>query len=129
MKSIKRGRGPSLLSGIMGIFMIFVGIVWTALAAQASTVMALFGVLWTLMAVVTTIYHLFAAIRSSRPSVYDITEDNEEPDPLNTRFGKQADGAPANTQNTAEGSGFCPYCGAKAEKDYSYCRRCGKKLP
>ncbi|WP_418419128.1 zinc-ribbon domain-containing protein, partial [Anaerotignum lactatifermentans] len=23
---------------------------------------------------------------------------------------------------------FCPYCGAKAEKDYAFCRSCGKKL-
>lgn len=27
-----------------------------------------------------------------------------------------------------KGNGFCPYCGAKAEDDYAFCRRCGRKL-
>ena len=39
---------------------------------------------------------------------------------------KSADGGDA---NTVHGGGFCPYCGAKAEEGYEYCRRCGKKLP
>ena len=45
MKSIKPGRGPSMMSGIVGIFMIGFGVVWTVLASQLSGIVALFGVL------------------------------------------------------------------------------------
>ena len=53
-------------------------------------------------------------------------EDGEEPDPLEKRMAPPS--SPAE-ENKEPGGGFCPYCGAPAEKDYDFCRRCGKKLP
>ena len=50
MKSIKPGRGPSMMGGVVGIFMIGFGILWTVIAAQASGIFAIFGVLWTCVA-------------------------------------------------------------------------------
>ena len=51
MKSIKPGRGPSMLGGIVGIAMIGFGILWTILASRISGIFALFGVIWTGIAI------------------------------------------------------------------------------
>ncbi len=126
MKSIKPGRGPSMLSGIVGVFMIGFGILWTVMAAQASGIFAVFGILWTGIAVVITVYNFKNAASKNRYSDFDITDSDEEPDPLNERFG--------NIHNTArekndKDNKFCPYCGTAVEDDFTYCNNCGKKLP
>ena len=125
MKSIKPGRGPSMMSGVVGIFMIGFGILWTVLASQASAVFALFGVLWTGIAIVMTVYNFKNATSKNRYSAFDITDSREEPDPLNERFG--GDGYEL-SENDGD-SEFCPYCGAEVEGEYVYCNKCGKKLP
>lgn len=126
MKSIKPGRGPSMLGGVTGIFMIGFGILWTVLAAQASGIFALFGVLWTGVAVVTTVYNFKNATRKNRYSAYDITDANEEPDPLNECFGNPQ----TDTQKRSDAdNNFCPYCGTEVADDFAFCNNCGKKLP
>ncbi|MBQ7898031.1 MAG: zinc ribbon domain-containing protein [Clostridia bacterium] len=126
MKSIKPGRGPSMMSGVVGIFMIGFGILWTVIAAQASGIFALFGVLWTGVAVIMTIYNFKNATGKNRYSAFDITDGGEEPDPFNERFG--------NTQSNAHkkddvDNKFCPYCGNPVDGDFEFCNNCGKKLP
>lgn len=126
MKSIKPGRGPSMMGGVVGIFMICFGILWTVLAAQASIVFALFGVVWTCIAIAQTVYNFKNATGKNRYSAYDITDDNEEPDPLNERFGNSI--CTAERKDTVD-SKFCPYCGTPVAGDFEYCNNCGKKLP
>lgn len=126
MKSIKPGRGPSMMNGFVGIFMICFGILWTVLAAQASIVFALFGIVWTCIAIAQTIYSFKNATGKNRFSQYDITDENEEPDPFNERFGNAYR---ANEQHRMADSKFCPYCGTHVAKDFEYCNNCGKKLP
>lgn len=125
MRSIKPGRGPSMMSGIVGIFMIGFGILWTILASKASFVFALSGVLWTGIAVVTTIYNFKNATNKNRYSAFDITDASEEPDPLNEKFGN----AYADERKSAPENKFCPYCAAPVKYDFEYCNNCGKKLP
>lgn len=126
MKSIKPGRGPSMMSGVVGIFMIGFGILWTVIAAQASGIFALFGVLWTGIAIAMTIYNFKNATGKNRYSAYDITDSSEEPDPLNERFGNSQ----TNTQKKDDADNkFCPYCGNPVEEDFEFCNSCGKKLP
>ena len=127
MKSIKPGRGPSFMGGVVGIFMIGFGILWTVLAAQASAVFALFGVLWTGIAVVQTVYNFKNATGRNRYSAYDITDGSEESDPLNERFGNQQQSGSTDISNGD--SVFCPYCGTPVAGDYEFCNKCGKKLP
>lgn len=126
MKSIKPGRGPSMMGGIVGVFMIGFGILWTALAAQASGVFALFGILWTCIAIATTIYNFKNATNKNRYSQFDIVNETEEPDPLNVRFGN-VDTQQASADETA--NSFCPYCGNKVADSYKFCNRCGRELP
>ena len=128
MKNIKPGRGPSMMGGVVGIFMIGFGILWTVIAAQASGLFALFGVFWTGIAVVQTVYNFKNATGKNRYSQYDITYSNEEPDPLNDRFGNpQTDRQSSRMLDTD--SAFCPYCGTSVGGDFEYCNKCGKKLP
>lgn len=128
MKSIKRGRGPSMMGGAVGIFMIGFGVVWTVIAMQASPVFALFGVFWTGIAIVQTIYNFKNATGENRYSEYDITDSDEETDPFNERFGKQSDVHKTIDTDETE-SEFCPYCGTKVDKAYRFCNKCGKELP
>lgn len=125
MKSIKPGRGPSMMGGVVGIFMIGFGILWTAMATQAGGIFALFGILWTGIAIATTIYNFKNATGKNRYSAYDIT-DAEEPDPLNERFGEAAEAAKEESDTDSK---FCPYCGTPVKDDFEFCNQCGKKLP
>ncbi len=126
MKHIKPGRGPSMMGGVAGVFMIGFGIVWTIMASQTRPFFALFGIFWTCMAIATTIYNFKNATGKNRYSQYDITDSAEEPDPFNERFG-QTPPAPSPSGNA--GSAFCPYCGAPVDGDYKFCNKCGKELP
>ena len=126
MKSIKPGRGPSMMSGVIGIFMIGFGILWTVIAAQASGIFALFGVLWTGIAIVITVYQFKNATAKNRYSAFDITDAEEEPDPFNERFGNTKE--IPQKKDDAENK-FCPYCGIPVKDDFEFCNSCGKKLP
>jgi len=127
MKSIKPGRGPSMMSGVVGIVMICFGILWTIVAGSFAPFMAIFGILWTAIAVITTVYNFKNATSKNRYSSFDITDSNEEPDPLNERFGNKVE---TETKETEEiESEYCPYCGTKVQGNYKFCNKCGKELP
>lgn len=146
MKSIKPGRGPSMMSGIGGIFAALFGVFWTITAASMGAgMMVPFGLIFIGIAVVNVIYNFKNATSENRYSSFDITEDNEEPDPLNERFGNnpyydnqyndnqygynQDDYSEPETRSYGANSRFCPYCGNPVEGDFEFCNICGKKLP
>ena len=126
MKSIKPGRGPSMMSGIMCIIVGVFGIFWTiaAVSMGAGLFFGLFGIVFVGIAVVNAIYNFKNATNKNRYSVYDITEDGEETDP----FEKYYKTDKTNINSDIE-SNFCPYCGTKVENNYEFCNKCGKKLP
>lgn len=131
MKSIKPGRGPSMMGGVAGIFMIGFGIGWTVIVGSTFPLMALFGILWTGIAIAQTVYHFKNAKSKNRYSAFDIVDAEEEPDPLNERYGsassRQSGSAPYQRPGTT--SRFCPYCGRQAESEFDFCPGCGKQLP
>ncbi len=126
MKSVKPGRGPSGMSAIGAVIGIVFGIFWTitAISMGAPFMFPLFGVLFILIGIVNAVYHYKNATGENRYSVYDITDESEEPDPLNVRFGQQHQ-----TYRSGTTARFCPYCGRNANADYEFCPGCGKRLP
>ncbi len=126
MKSIKPGRGPSFMGGVMCIFMGLFGVLWTVIAASAGGgLFALFGLIFIAVAVVQAIYNFKNATGKNRYSAFDITDNGEEPDPLNERFGARYNASPSSDAD----NNFCPYCGRPVADDHEFCAGCGKKLP
>ncbi len=125
MKSVKPGRGPSMMGAIIGIAVAAFGVFWTVLAiAGGAAVMAPFGIIFVIIAVIDVVYNFKNATNKNRYSQYDITDEDEEPDPLNERFGGTYERA-----NPDESGEYCPYCGTKTQRDFEYCPKCGRKLP
>ena len=96
MKSVKPGRGPSMMGGIGSIFGIVFGIIWTCGAASigAPGFFLLFGVAFIGIGVVNAVYSFKNASGDNRYSAFDIVDSDEEPDPLNVRFGSRSDPEP-----------------------------------
>jgi len=129
MKSIKPGRGPSMMGGVMNIAAVIFGIFWTITASSMGAgVFSLFGLVFIAIGIVQADYNFKNATGEQRYSAYDIVESHEEPDPLNERFG-EAQSEPSPDSAKRGESRYCPYCGAAAASDHVYCSRCGKKLP
>ena len=122
MKSIKPGRGPSGMGAFAGVIAALFGVFWLVIAVNMGAFMMIpFGLLFIAMAIGTTIYNFKNATGKNRYSEFDIVDENEEPDPLNARFGEP------NEVNVG-GKKFCPYCGTKAEEGHKFCGNCGSKL-
>ena len=127
MKSIKPGRGPSLMGGIMGVALIFFGLLWMVVAIQIGFgFMALFGLVFVGIAIAQTVYNFKNATGENRYSAFDIVDSQEEDDPLNQRFGKAS--LPSRSKVSEKAAAVCPYCGERAGADFVFCKRCGKKL-
>lgn len=159
MKSIKPGRGPSMMGGFAGILVAAGGLVWTVSAASmtGSILAVLFGLCFTALAVGQTVYHFHNATEENRYSAYDITDGAEEPDPFSQRYGRGGtlNGEPmdggmeggnysgsGDGENRSGGGGsgnrfsgtdgaarFCPYCGARLDGDFVFCPKCGREVP
>ena len=130
MKSIKPGRGPSMMGAVGAAFAVVFGIIWTMAAASmgAPFFFPLFGLVFIGIGVFNVIYNLKNATGQNRYSAYDIVEENEEPDPLNLRFGSE-DTAADTAAPASNTFAFCPYCGMELEEVFAFCPRCGKQLP
>lgn len=106
------------------------GIFWTVSAASmgAPISFSIFGVLFVIVGIVQAVYNFKNAAGKKRYSAFDIVDGEEEPDPLNQRFG----GQPQEAGDTSGPEGplrYCPYCGAKLGDSYTFCGHCGKRLP
>lgn len=129
MKSVKPGRGPSMMGGIMSVAVGLFGVFWTILAVSGGAwFMAPFGIIFVVVAVVQAIYNFKNATGENRYSDFDITDENEESDPWNDRFGKKKNPPEIESGGNTK-SNFCPYCGERADDDFAYCKNCGRKLP
>ena len=129
MKSIKPGRGPSMMNAVSSIAAGVFGVFWTIGAARmgAPGFFVGFGVVFILLSVGQAIYAFYNATSKNRMSTFDITEHGEEPDPLDP--GAHTGERPAAHTGTGAPERFCPWCGAPTADGYAYCRGCGRKLP
>ena len=123
MRSVKPGRGPSAMGAFGSAVGVIFGVIWTGAAASmgAPPFFLAFGVLFIIVGIVQALYNYKNATGENRFSAFDITEDGEEPDPLDRRVREEP---------PPEGAyRFCPYCGANFSGDFVYCGKCGKRLP
>ena len=115
MKSVKPGRGPSAMGAFAAVGAAIFGIFWIAMASSmGASIMVPFGIIFVVIAVGSAIYSFRNATAKNRMSDFDITEEGEEPDPLNERFGEQR---------------FCTQCGKSLPADARFCPQCGKEIP
>jgi hypothetical protein len=139
MYSIKPGRGPSLMGAIGGVAVAVVGVGWTLMAVRmgAPVFFALFGVVFVFLALVGVIYNLFNATQKNRMSAFDVTSDDDEPDPIATAMGHAPDQAatrPAGHAavdaelDTSSAARFCPTCGAPLIGGEDHCPYCGTRF-
>ena len=93
MKSVKRGRGPSFMGGVGSLAAAAFGLFWMRSAQEfGASMMVPFGVIFIMVAVASAIYNFVGATRKNRFSEFDIVDGDEEPDPLNERFGGNGGG-------------------------------------
>src|SRR5690554_4902259 len=132
MKSIKPGRGTSAMVAIGSVAVGIFGIIWTIGAAsmRAPTFFVFFGIVFVGLAIVQGIYHYKNATGANRMSLLDITDNHEEPDPLNEYFNTSKDNQIFDEQyNNEDHVNYCPFCGAKVnDESYKYCSKCGKEI-
>jgi hypothetical protein len=128
MKSIKPGRAPSFMGGIGSVVVGVIGVGWTVMASRmgAPGFFTLFGVGFVVLAVAGAVYQFKNATSKNRYSTFDITDGNEESDPLNDYFGGQRESV---TFDEGGDTAYCPYCGARTDDGYRFCKKCGKRLP
>jgi drug/metabolite transporter superfamily protein YnfA len=132
MRSIKPGRGPSMMGGIGSLGAVVFGIFWTIMASSigAPGIFTAFGVIFIIMALVSGAYNFMNATSEHRYSSFDITDDMEEPDPLNQQFAEHKEyKTPDNNAEIPGESNYCPYCGAQVQNGFEFCNKCGRKLP
>ncbi len=130
MKSIKPGRGPSMLGFVMSVMVGVVGVCWTAFAyiLSGSIFFLIFGVVFVIMAALAAVYNFKNAKGKNRYSAFDITNDGEEPDPFSDLYAPERDKKGRDFVPKAKNR-YCPYCGAQLGKDFEYCNNCGERLP
>ena len=131
MKSIKPGRGPSMMGAMGSVAAAVFGVIWIIAAVQmgAPGAFPLFGFVFIAIAVGQAVYHFRNAKGKNRYSVLDIVDSREEPDPLGHQLESEDQQEPASLGNLEDAVRFCPYCGTPVEADFAYCKSCGKKLP
>ncbi len=134
MKSIKPGRGPSMMGAVGSVIGIVFGVVWTISAASMSAPIffPLFGLVFIGMGVAQAVYHFKNATSKKRYSSFDIVDSNEEGDPMDDFFKEEKCSFESEQKDFSNNSfdvKFCPYCGAKLDEKYKFCPSCGKELP
>lgn len=117
------------MGGIIGIIVAIFGLFWTFFAVSVFPPMALFGIIFVVIAIVGSVYNFKNATSENRYSEFDIVDDTEESDPLNARFEKKSQNAVEVNYTDVNKAHYCPYCGACAPEDYKYCSVCGRLLP
>lgn len=97
----------------------------------------LFGFVFIGIGIANTVFHYKNATSKNRMSLLDITDEREEPDPLNVRF--NGNRSSSTSQSTEEDGNvndsvrkyqgdFCPFCGTKVQDDFDFCPKCGKDI-
>lgn len=101
MRSVKRGRSQSIMSGVIGLLMSIGFFAMAGMVSQHFGAMAFMPALMGIIVVISSIYSIMSGTRKNRFSEFDITDGEEEPDPLNQHFGGACDDASGTNGGTA----------------------------
>jgi len=122
------------MGGITSVFIAILGVVWINFASSmgAPELFTMFGGVFVLVAIGSAIYNFYNALARNRMSEYDVTDRNEEIDPIANRLGyghidKEQPIDRTESKRKYEG-GFCPFCGAAVNNDFDFCPKCGKDI-
>ncbi|MBQ9562930.1 MAG: zinc ribbon domain-containing protein [Lachnospiraceae bacterium] len=130
---MKKGK-RSLLGTWMAIGIAIFGIVWTISAIQMDNpFLATLGVLFIVASVAEVVISLRDIIRTEAEIARMDLDEAEEEDPIPEEPEIVVDSIPLLPEDAdstlVESTNFCPYCGARVDGDYVFCRVCGKRLP
>lgn len=114
------GGVVSIAGALFGAFWMYIVI------SNGGGLFGLFGLIFVFIGICNAVMNFKNATGKNRYSEYDITDEGEEPDPLNERFGNPYGGG---YSASSPDNVFCPYCGNKVENDFEYCNKCGRRLP
>lgn len=125
-----------MMGGVGGNLAAVFGVFWTISAASmgAPKFMVGFGVCFILCGIGSAIYNFYNATQKNRMSLYDITSNGEEVDPVAELMGHERhvdsnQSIRKNKRNVRKYEGnFCPYCGEEAKSDFDFCPKCGKDI-
>ena len=79
MRSIKPGRGPSMMGAVGAIGAAIFGVFWIGMAISmgAPIIIPAFGVIFIGMAIAQAVYNYKNATSKNRYSAFDITDEQE----------------------------------------------------
>jgi NADH pyrophosphatase NudC (nudix superfamily) len=113
------------MGAVGSVVAIIFGIFWTLTVASmpfgVRNPMVFFGIIFIILGIVQFIYHMKNTTGKNRMSLYDITDDEEDGQPM--RKAVQTDRLSEDDE-----ARFCPYCGKKLKQGYTFCPSCGRPL-
>ena len=120
-----------MMGGIGSVAAVICGIIWILAAASAGApfFFPLFGLVFIGVGIANAVYSFKNASGDNRYSAFDIVDSDEEPDPLNARFGSRSGPEPETQTGETGKFAYCPYCGARLGEGFAFCGKCGKALP
>ena len=122
------------MGGISLVFVALFGVIFINFASSmgAPGPFAMFGVVFVLLAIGSAIYSFYNAFARNRMSEYDLTDRNEEIDPIANKLGYgpiDKEHSIDRRENSRKYEGdFCPFCGAAVSSDFDFCPKCGKDI-
>lgn len=119
-------RVAGLTQGIFGLAFGGFGLYWSVMAESAGAPFWPFGLFFFAIGLIIAavgFWHVLAPKRSAPEGPADAAAETATVPPA------QPDDAVRTAEQTHTKSDFCPFCGMPVSPGYSYCRKCGKKLP
>jgi|GEM_PF-4147721 len=119
-------RLAGLTQGIFGTAFGSFGLYWSVMAQSAGVPFWLFGLFFSAIGLVIAAVGFWHFLAPKRPAPEEPSNVFSGIEPVPPT---QSDDKLRTAEQTHINSDFCPFCGMPVSIGYSYCRRCGKKLP